>query len=164
MRQQKWVEFVKDYDCYISYYPEKANVVADALSRKAAVIAQLTVQRPLQVDIQLYELEVYTRSEAPNLSTMTVQATLGDRIREGQSSDEQLQKWRLRDEAKGSEAQIKAEHQRPAGKLKPIPIPKWKWENIIMDFVVGLPRTIKGFNAIWVTVDRLMKLAHSSTY
>ncbi|XP_073307147.1 uncharacterized protein [Primulina huaijiensis] len=101
MRQRRWLELVKNYDCDISYHPGKANVVADALSRKTSFIAQLTVQRPLQVDIQQFELAVYVRSEAPNLSTMTVQSTMRDRIREGQSADEQLQKWKLRDESKG---------------------------------------------------------------
>ncbi|XP_073119156.1 uncharacterized protein [Henckelia pumila] len=56
--------------------------------------------------------------------------------------------------------QVKAEHQRPAGLLKPLPIPKWKWDNITMDFVVGLPRTVRGSNSIWVIVDHLTKSAH----
>ncbi|KAL5572458.1 hypothetical protein UlMin_022055 [Ulmus minor] len=55
---------------------------------------------------------------------------------------------------------VKAEHQRPAGELQPIEIPEWKWEKISMDFVVGLPKTTKGHDAIWVIVDRLTKSAH----
>ena len=35
MRQRRWLDMVKDYDCEILYHPEKANVVADALSCKA---------------------------------------------------------------------------------------------------------------------------------
>jgi hypothetical protein len=56
--------------------------------------------------------------------------------------------------------QVKAEHQRPAGMLKPLLIPKWKWDEIAMDFIVGLPRTPTGEDAIWVVVDRLTKSAH----
>jgi hypothetical protein len=55
---------------------------------------------------------------------------------------------------------IKADHLRPAGNLQPLSIPEWKWENICMDFIVGLPRTPHGYNSIWVIVDRLTKSAH----
>ncbi|XP_075478860.1 uncharacterized protein LOC142519718 [Primulina tabacum] len=92
---------VKDYDCDISYHPGKANVVADALRRKNVVIAQLSVQRPLQAEIQRFELSVFARGDALNLYTLTVHLTLRDRIRAGQPFDEQLHKWRLRDESKG---------------------------------------------------------------
>ena len=56
--------------------------------------------------------------------------------------------------------QVKAEHQRPAGLLQPLPIPEWKWDNITMDFVIGLPRTRSKKNGVWVIVDRLTKSAH----
>ena len=56
--------------------------------------------------------------------------------------------------------QVKAEHQRPAGTLQPLDITLWKWEDITMDFVVGLPRTKEGYDAICVIVDRLTKSAH----
>ena len=46
------------------------------------------------------------------------------------------------------------------GYLQPLPIPIWKWEDISMDFIVGLPRTTKGYNSIWVIVDSLTKSAH----
>ncbi|XP_073057412.1 uncharacterized protein [Primulina eburnea] len=70
------------------------------LAGSTQVIAHLSVQRPLQDKIQRFELVVYARGEALNLATQTVQPTLRDRIWTGQISDEQLQKWRQRDEAK----------------------------------------------------------------
>jgi hypothetical protein len=39
-------------------------------------------------------------------------------------------------------------------------IPVWKWDDISMDFIMGLPRTQNGHDAIWVIVDRLTKVAH----
>ena len=41
-----------------------------------------------------------------------------------------------------------------------IEVPTWKWEQITMDFITKLPRTAKGFDAIWVIVDRLTKSVH----
>ena len=55
---------------------------------------------------------------------------------------------------------IKAKHHRPAGLLKPLDVPMWKWESMSVDFVVGLPWTPKGQDSIWVNVDRLTKVAH----
>ena len=49
---------------------------------------------------------------------------------------------------------------RTPGYLQPLPIPIWKWEDISLDFIVGLPRTSSGFDSIWVIVDRLTKSAH----
>jgi hypothetical protein len=63
---------------------------------------------------------------------------------------------------------IKAEHQRLAGLLQPLQIPQWKWDEIGMDFIVGLPHTRAGYDSIWVVVVCLTKVAHfipvKSTY
>ena len=56
--------------------------------------------------------------------------------------------------------QVKAEHQRPVGKIQLLSIPVWKWEKITMDFVTGLPQTQRQHDAIWMIVDRLTKFAH----
>ncbi|KAI3808711.1 hypothetical protein L1987_24669 [Smallanthus sonchifolius] len=55
---------------------------------------------------------------------------------------------------------VKAEHQKPCGKMQPLTIPEWKWEEITMDFITKLPRIAKGNDTIWVIVDRLTKSAH----
>ena len=54
--------------------------------------------------------------------------------------------------------QVKAEHQRPAGELQPLPVAEW--ENVTMDFVTGLPNSPREHDAVWVVVDRLTKTAH----
>jgi hypothetical protein len=55
---------------------------------------------------------------------------------------------------------VKADHQKPAGLLQLLKVPEWKWEEISMDFIVGLPWTPAGYDSIWVIVDRLTKVAH----
>ncbi|XP_070039584.1 uncharacterized protein [Nicotiana tomentosiformis] len=56
LRQQRWLELLNDYDITILYYPGKANMVADALSRKAKSMGSLefipTMERPLAMDVQ----------------------------------------------------------------------------------------------------------------
>jgi hypothetical protein len=55
---------------------------------------------------------------------------------------------------------VKASHLKTAGILQPLPIPSWKWEDISLDFIVGLPNTSLRHDSIWVIVDRLTKTAH----
>jgi IS30 family transposase len=50
--------------------------------------------------------------------------------------------------------------QKPAGLLQPLQIPQWKWDEIGMGFIVGLPRTRAGYDSIWVVVDHLTKAVH----
>ncbi|KAA0064133.1 pol protein [Cucumis melo var. makuwa] len=63
---------------------------------------------------------------------------------------------------------MKAPRQRPTELLQPLGVPEWKWESVSMDFITGLPRTLKGYTVIWVVVERLTKSAHfipgKSTY
>jgi hypothetical protein len=44
--------------------------------------------------------------------------------------------------------------------LQLLQIPQWKWDEIGMDFIVGLPHTRAGYDSIWLVVDRLTKAAH----
>jgi hypothetical protein len=48
---------------------------------------------------------------------------------------------------------IKASHLKSAGALQPLSIPSWKWDDISMDFIVGLPNTSRHHDSIWVIVD-----------
>ena len=50
---------------------------------------------------------------------------------------------------------VKAEHQKPVELLQPMPIPKWKWDKLGMDFIIGFPRTRSGYDSNEVVVDSL---------
>jgi hypothetical protein len=55
---------------------------------------------------------------------------------------------------------VKADYMKPRGLLQPLGIPVWKWDDIIMDFIIGLPIIARKFDSIWVIVDQLSKSAH----
>jgi hypothetical protein len=55
---------------------------------------------------------------------------------------------------------IKADYMKPRVLLQSISISEWKWDNISMDFIVGLPLTAHKFDLIWVIMDRLSKSTH----
>ncbi|KAL4010945.1 hypothetical protein IC575_027987 [Cucumis melo] len=77
MKQRRWLELVKDYDCEILYHPGKANVVADALSRKVAhSTALITKQAPLLRDLERAEIAVSVGEVTSQLAQLTVQPTL----------------------------------------------------------------------------------------
>jgi hypothetical protein len=49
---------------------------------------------------------------------------------------------------------------KPGGLLQPLSIPDWKWGDINIDLIMGLPLTARKFESIWVIVDQLTKSAH----
>jgi hypothetical protein len=56
---------------------------------------------------------------------------------------------------------VKADYMKLGGLLQPLSILEWKWDDIGMDFIVGLPLIARKFDSIWViVVDQLSKSAH----
>ncbi|KAL4014305.1 hypothetical protein IC575_026505 [Cucumis melo] len=91
MRQRRLLELVKDYDYEVLYHPGKANVVANALSRKVAHSAALiTKQAPLLRDFERAEIAVSVREVASQLAQLIIQPTLRQRIIVAQLNDPYL--------------------------------------------------------------------------
>lgn len=232
LRQRRWLEVTKDYDMGIHYHPGKANIVADALGRKAYCnnVEIKESQLSLYREFERLNLEIVPKGFVANLE---VKPTLEDQIKEAQKDDANVKEIKLNmkkgkaigftEDENGviwlheklvvpdqpelkklilSEAhesrysihpgttkmyqdlrnrlwwpsmrreiaeyvvlcdvcqRVKAEHQQLAGLLQPLKVPEWKWYEIGMDFITGLPKTQLGYDSIWVIVDHLTKVAH----
>jgi len=73
MRQRRWMEFLKDYEFELLYHPGKANVVADALSRKTVHAAHLMIKEvELLEQFRDMKLHVELESEFIRCSTLTI--------------------------------------------------------------------------------------------
>jgi hypothetical protein len=90
LRQRRWLELNKDYDLEIHYHPSKANLVADALSRKEHVHAAIVTQLPdeLVEDFERLNLGIVAHAEG---ITIEVEPTLHQKIRKGEISDAKIQ-------------------------------------------------------------------------
>ena len=109
--QRRWVELLSDYDCMIDYHPGRANVVADALSRKSQVrVNALYASRvPFLGDLRAtrVKLKMEDRKEAI-LANLQVRSILIDRILVAQMEDEEVQELiRARGEWKKKDHKIR---------------------------------------------------------
>ena len=89
LRQRRWLELIKDYDMKSHYHPGKANVVADALSRKSYVNTLVSEGLPKELveDLRELRLEIVPRGF---VAVMEVQSTLLGKIREAQKDDKEI--------------------------------------------------------------------------
>ncbi|TYK01430.1 pol protein [Cucumis melo var. makuwa] len=111
MRQRRWLELVKDYDCEILYHPGKANVVADALSRKVAHSAALiTKQTPLLRDFERAEIAVSVGEVTAQLAQLSVQPILRQKIIAAQLNNPYLvEKRRMVETGQGEDFSISSD-------------------------------------------------------
>ncbi|XP_070002902.1 uncharacterized protein [Nicotiana sylvestris] len=166
--RQRLLKLLKDYDIPILYHPGKANVVVDTLRRKTMSMGSLAYilvgERLLASDVQALANQ-FVRFDVLEHSRVLIftvsRSFLYENIRERQYDKPYL--LVLKDMVQHGDAKkhVKYEHQRPADLLQRLEILELKWERITMDFLVGLPRTLKKFDAIWVIMDSLTKSAHS---
>ncbi|KAF8090077.1 hypothetical protein N665_0488s0001 [Sinapis alba] len=97
LRQRRWMEFVADYDLEIAYHPCKANLVADALSRRKAEVPAEKEADVLESMIQTLHLNTLASEDDPLGLEAVNQADLLSRIKQAQGLDENLQKVALND-------------------------------------------------------------------
>jgi hypothetical protein len=89
MRQRRWLELIKDYDMSLQYHPGKANVVADALSRKSYVNGLTARGLPEELCEQFKRLRLEIVPEG-FLASLEVQPMLMDKIKEAQNLDKEI--------------------------------------------------------------------------
>ena len=96
LRQRRWMELLKDYDCTIDYHPGKANVVADALSRKSkGYLAYMqAIQFPLMVELRELGVELGMHASGALFVSFQLRPILVDRILEAQLEDPYLKSMR----------------------------------------------------------------------
>nr|GEY35324.1 reverse transcriptase domain-containing protein [Tanacetum cinerariifolium] len=164
MRQRWWIKLLSDYDCEIRYHPDKANVVANALSQKE--------REPLRVRALVMIVHPNLPEQIRNAQSKAMKKECKGR-KFGKTDQEdirdlkQLYWWpNMKPDIATYVskylkcAKVKAEDQKLSGLLQQPEIPVWKWERITMDFIVGLLRIPSGYDSIWVIIDRLTKSAH----
>ncbi|KAH0776336.1 hypothetical protein KY290_007747 [Solanum tuberosum] len=238
LRQRRWLEILKDYDMSVLYHPDKANVVADSLSRfSMGSVAHVEdekkelvrdVHRLARLGVQLVDstkggfmvhhssessfvVDVKSKQHLDPILMKLKESVLNKSVEafsqggygvlryQGRLciSDVDGLREKILEESHGSRysihpgatkmyydlrevywwnginkdiagfvakcpncQQVKAEHLKPGGLLQIINIPTWKWEDVNMDFGVGVPRTRRQHDSIWVIVDRMTKSAH----
>ena len=109
LRQRRWLELIKDYDCTIEYHPGKANVVADALSRRpeSSLSHMRSGYLPLLVDLRALGVILEVDDSGALLAAFHVRPLLVDQILVGQSHDPQMIKLKEEIE-KGKKAEFQS--------------------------------------------------------
>ncbi|GJU98404.1 putative reverse transcriptase domain-containing protein [Tanacetum coccineum] len=151
MRQRRWLELLSDYDCEIRYHPGKANVVADALSRKERIkplrVRALVMTIGLNLPKQI--LEAQTEALKPENLTCKMLEVCSDKISQKKSSDKMYQDLKQLYWWPNMKADIATyRFQNVNGRKSP-------WI-----LALKLLNTANGYDTIWVIVDRLTKSAH----
>nr|GFC38584.1 retrotransposon protein, putative, Ty3-gypsy subclass [Tanacetum cinerariifolium] len=173
-----------DYDTNIQYHPRKANVVADALSRKSGMIVDIKHGYWASLRVEPDLISQIKEAQKGDIEIWAIVENLAEPTEFHLDEDDVL--WQgtrlcVPNDATLREALLTEAHSSPFSihpgstkmyydlkqhfwwsgmKRDPLDIPVWKWDKISMDFVTELPRTRRRHDAIWVVLDRLTKSAY----
>ncbi|GJT90341.1 putative reverse transcriptase domain-containing protein [Tanacetum coccineum] len=155
MRQRRCLELLSDYDCEIRYHPGKANVIADALSRKEQNkplrVRALVMTIGLDFPKQILNDQNEARKPRTSKTKMSWLPCYGD-LRTVIMHDSHKSKYSIHPSSDKMYQDMKKLY--------------W-WPNMKADiatyvskyFVMKLPKSSQGYDTIWVIVDRLTKSA-----
>nr|GFC04761.1 hypothetical protein [Tanacetum cinerariifolium] len=168
MRQRRWLELLKDYDTNIQYHPGKANVVADALSKKSGMIAGIKVKGGNYSrfgaikEAQKEDSEIWTIIE--NLNKQVEFCLDDDNVLwqdtrlEAQKEDSEI--WTIVENLSKQVAfRLDNDHVLWQDTRLVVPNDATLREALLTE-AHSLPHTQRRHDAIWVVVDRLTKSAH----
>ncbi|GJZ94355.1 putative reverse transcriptase domain-containing protein [Tanacetum coccineum] len=169
MHQRRWIELFSDYECEIRYHPSKANVVADALSRKERVKPKRVRAMAMTIQSGVKEMILAAQSEAFKQENVLAERLHGLDQQMERKEDGSLYfidriwvplvgdvRMIILNEAYKS----KLRHQGPCRFYYKNCESEWKWDKITMDLITMLPKSRSRHDAIWVIVDRLTKSAN----
>ncbi|GJT41148.1 putative reverse transcriptase domain-containing protein [Tanacetum coccineum] len=165
MRQRRWIELVSDYDCVIRYHPGKANVVADALSKKdkepirvrALVV---TVHNNLPKQIRNAQVEACKEENIGAEGFLGKGEPLFGGLRDLIVLESHKSKYFIHP---GPEKKFKAEHQKPSGLLQQPEIPVWN-ERTIQTLEDMLRACVIDFGSGWDKHLPLAEFSYNNNY
>ncbi|GKC95241.1 putative reverse transcriptase domain-containing protein, partial [Tanacetum coccineum] len=158
MRQRRWIELFNDSNCEIRYHPGKANIVADALSRKERIKPKRVRAMNMTIQSGIKDRILAAQNEAFEVVNAPAEMLRGLDIQIELRSDGAWDRYwwpRIKKDIALYVSKcltclkIKVEHHMPSGLLQQPEIPEWKWERIAMD----LSRNCQG-----PVMDRLARL------
>ncbi|XP_021309129.1 uncharacterized protein LOC110432673 [Sorghum bicolor] len=162
-RHAKWIEFIETFPYVVKHKRGKDNNVADALSRRCGLyyVHDDFLFRTNKLCIPACSIRQVLLQEA---HAGGLAGHFGIKKTLDMLSDHFFWPHMRRDVQRHVERCIiclKAKSRlNPHGLYTPLPIPTVPWEDISMDFILGLPRSQRGRDSIFVIVDRFSKMAH----